>query len=45
MAGSYKPRSHVGGARKLPENEARVLKVGGLVALFPGHMGGGRKWL
>ena len=35
---------HVGEARKWPENEATVLKIGGLVASFPGHVGGARKW-
>ena len=34
----------MGGARKWPENEATVLKIGGLVASFPGHVGGARKW-
>ena len=28
----------MGGAKKWPENEVTVLKVGGLVALFPGHV-------
>ena len=35
---------HLGGAKKWPENEATVLKVGGLVASFPGHVGGTKKW-
>ena len=45
---------HVGGARKLPENEATAVVVwsgdettekgGELVASFPGHVGEARKW-
>ena len=34
----------MGEARKWPENEATVLKIGGLVASFPSHVGGARKW-
>ena len=36
--------SHVGAARKWHENEATVLKIGGLVASFSGHVGGAREW-
>ena len=35
----------MGGARKLPENEAAAVKnIAELVASFPGHVGGSRKW-
>ena len=33
----------MGGAKKMPENEATALKVGGLVASFPGYVGA-RRW-
>ena len=35
---------HVGRGRKWHENEGTVLKVGGLVALFTGHVRGVIKW-
>ena len=34
----------MGRARKWPESEATAVKVGELVALFPGHVGQAIKW-